>query len=446
MSFPTKLYEAIALENEKLAEELKSGILIVAEFVKERKRIITGGMAIDLLLREKGDKLYPDELNAFPDIDVMTPDNITDVQDLAQILHEKGYSNVSAISGMHITTRRCRIDNRVVCDLGYVPKNLYKRIPFIELKNGYRVIDPLYQRMDQHMLMSKLFTDPPNEAYQNRLKKDITRYNILDEFYPIDCKPGKIKLERVKIPSDFYPIVKENKAPSYIHGYAAYAVLIESAKKLMGDAWMKVKLDPSVVIAGAEFKNDELIFESPCKTIHLLIDISDDLKAPRGSKNYEELIDLIPNKWVLGDIEMWRFTGILISVGIGSVSGQEIIVPSIQYVMMFLLTMYFFGDEEMKNTNLQLYCSLKKLLTYLEPFYSADARKSPFFIPVQTIGTINLSLSNMIILMRIKNNIGEREPDLDTIPPNYWAGQSRLTENFDYESCKYFRKGGRLID
>jgi hypothetical protein len=327
-----------------------------------------------------------------------------------------------------------------MCDATYVPPNVYEKIPFIDLKNGYRVIHPLYQKIDQHMLMSKLYTDPPRESYQNRIKKDLTRYNLLDEFYPVEPVKERVKLFKVKISNDIFPVM--DARPTILHGYCAYAALIQTAKTMLNDKWADVQRDKDIIITEAYFENETYIFETAVDAIHLLIEDPEDSSRPKNFDSYEPLLDLVPDKWISNNIELWRFTGILISAGIGKVGDIEIILPSVQYVLMFLLTMYYFGDEKNKNINLLLYCSLRKLLVYLEPIYT-DEDKSPFFIPTQTIGSINISQSNMIILMRIKQNLGESEPGLLCLPPNYWPASSNMVKNYDYDTCQFFCKGGR---
>jgi len=442
MEFDAKLYEAAALEHEKLAPELKKGFEIVAELVKSRKRIIVGGMAIDLLMREKGEQLYPDELASFPDIDILTPNNLKDVQDLANIFYDNNYPEVSAISAIHVLTRKCRISGRVMLDATYTPPNVYEKIPYLELSNGFRVIHPLYQKLDQHMLLSKLYTDPPRESYQNRLRKDIKRYNLLDDLYPVEPVKESIKLTKVKISNSVYPFV--NETPSVLHGYAAYAALIQSAKAMLGDKWNDVEKDNEIIITDAYFDGDEYVFESCVNSIHLLIDSADDNNKPKHFDSYEPLLDLIPDKWVSKNVELWRYTGILLSVGVGKIGDVELILPSAQYVLMFLLTMHFFGEDQYKNINLLLYCSLRKLLIHLEPLYKDDDN-SPFFIPTQTIGSVNLSQSAMILLLRIQKNLGENVPELLCIPSNYWPATSKEVKHYDYESCEVFRKGGNRI-
>jgi len=110
----TTLYTAQVYEHERLAPELTKALAMVEEFIWARRRVITGGLAIDFALRLRGGRLYDDERAAFPDYDFITPDPLGDAQDLADQLHRAGLPNVSAIGAMHVQTRRVRVDSRPV--------------------------------------------------------------------------------------------------------------------------------------------------------------------------------------------------------------------------------------------------------------------------------------------------------------------------------------------
>ena len=57
---------------------------ITAEYVSKHKLILTGGMAIDLALRAKGESIYDDD--ELPDYDIISDENIKHANTLAQIL------------------------------------------------------------------------------------------------------------------------------------------------------------------------------------------------------------------------------------------------------------------------------------------------------------------------------------------------------------------------
>lgn len=113
-------YENLRKLRDITTEETLRALDEVKRFLLERRHIITGGQAIDYALRLKGSHIYDD--NEVPDYDILTDKFHTEAYDLAQILHDKGFTNVSAINAMHPSTMRVFVNGTSVCDLTYVPK------------------------------------------------------------------------------------------------------------------------------------------------------------------------------------------------------------------------------------------------------------------------------------------------------------------------------------
>ena len=429
----SKIYEARALEHDRLAPEIKSGLKIVEEFIKKRGRIIVGGLSIDILLRAKGKYLYPEDMASFPDLDCISPDSVRDSQDLADILYNAGMPNVSAIGALHIQTRRVRIDGRVVADISYVSPLVYDYIPYLTI-NGLKIIHPLYQRADQHMACSKLFIDPPREVCFNRLKKDIERFNLLDECYPcIECLAVDIRPVRENVVTGTLRTVKQTiPVGAIIHGYAAYAALLDGAKKIL-----KIEKFDNEHIIDVEYKiaGDKIEFQSPFEEMHFLIDLENDEYFKNKPVEYEPLLDMRPQMFLVDKQEYWNIHGLLISVG----TLDNLIVPSIQYVLLFMLMGYFYHRRDI---NIKLYISLLKVLELIEDTYK-PGDNSPYFIPTNVYGKTNLSESQEIKLMRIKADLGTPSECLTSLPPNYWPETSRHTE-YTYD-CWFFDRSGRKI-
>lgn len=156
---------------------------IVRDFIIKHKRIIYGGMSIDMALKAAGGAgIYPpDEV---PDYDFMSPDFYADSIELARILHAEGFPEVNSINATHVTSRRVRLGGDNVADITYIPIELYDRLPTIEY-NGFRVIHPDFQRLDVHRALTLLLEKPPREVILQRAAKDMKRFKLLDNAYPI---------------------------------------------------------------------------------------------------------------------------------------------------------------------------------------------------------------------------------------------------------------------
>ena len=167
----------------------------VSEFGRARKRIFTGGMAIDLALKSVGSYIYD---NFDIDFDFFSPEFHKDAFDLANIISQnRDPRNINAIVAMHVSTMRVRFRWNAVADITYVPPELYKKIPTlsIDLKairsNGkkkslpYLVVHPAFQMIDQHVSMSQPYANEPMVNIMGRCKKDFVRMLKLAHFFDI---------------------------------------------------------------------------------------------------------------------------------------------------------------------------------------------------------------------------------------------------------------------
>lgn len=172
-------YENVVFEHDAQKEVMHEALGIVRDYIQRHKLILVGGMAIDMALRTKGKKLYPD--NKFPDYDFYSPEFHRDAYRIGEILAKK-FDGISVISAFHVSTMKVRINFQEVADITYIPPVVYERIPTVEYK-GFRVVHPSFQMIDQHRALSLPFEKPPLETIFGRWSKDIKRYDLLKEFY-----------------------------------------------------------------------------------------------------------------------------------------------------------------------------------------------------------------------------------------------------------------------
>lgn len=196
----------------------------VSEFGRARKRIFTGGMAIDLALKSVGSYIYD---NFDIDFDFFSPEFHKDAFDLANIISQnRDPRNINAIVAMHVSTMRVRFRWNAVADITYVPPELYKKIPTlsIDLKAirsagkkkslPYLVVHPAFQMIDQHVSMSQPYANEPMVNIMGRCKKDFVRMLKLAHFFDIPKELRQICL----FPEDSK--TKETKATKATNGKA----------------------------------------------------------------------------------------------------------------------------------------------------------------------------------------------------------------------------------
>lgn len=283
-------FEQIVLDHDPRKDMILDALLIVKNYIMEHKLILTGGMSIDMALRNKGKFIYKD--TKLPDYDFYSPEFHKDAYKIAEILAEK-YVDVNVINATHVSTMRVRINSTVVADCTYVPKNVFDRIPTISLKTnkGIKFVHPWYQMIDQHRALSLPFENAPRESIWNRWKKDIERYNLLSEEYPVELPKIKVeKLKQVKYKVDFDLLDGE-----CITGYVGLLYWIHSAVE---DGFTSDVLN-STVFKPLKITNSEFIAEIPDSAYFTILtdNFEELLKKIKGEKKYyNELLDKIPRK------------------------------------------------------------------------------------------------------------------------------------------------------
>lgn len=163
---------------------IEKALEITAEYVAQHKLILTGGTAIDMALRSKGSSIYDE--NALPDYDIISENNLNHAAALAEILCKDGIKDISVINAIHITTVRVRCKNITLLDATYLPENIIKKIPYLDI-GKFRIIHPNYQKIDQRLSLSNLMNDTGISLnIFNRLDKDHKRNKILRDYFKIN--------------------------------------------------------------------------------------------------------------------------------------------------------------------------------------------------------------------------------------------------------------------
>lgn len=151
---------------------------LVFEFLKDSKRKIYGGYAINKHIIQKNVNEGFYELDKeVADIDFYSPDPINDSIKIAHMFLEKGYKNIKASEAQHKETYTVFVEYIKVCDISYVPKNIYNRIPYTEIQNIYYT-GPHFIMID----MLRILTDFSSGLF--RWEKTFPRICLLQKYYP----------------------------------------------------------------------------------------------------------------------------------------------------------------------------------------------------------------------------------------------------------------------
>ena len=207
-------------------EKKRNIINDILTFLKQKKRKIYGGYALNelLLLNNSPETIYED--GSVNDIDFYTTDPINDIIDICDILQKKKYGNVKGTEAIHKETFSVFVDNELYCDISYVPKNIYNKMPFKE-RNGLYIIHPHFMWIDQ----LRVLTDPINSWF--RIKKVYTRFFLLQKYFNLPTNLASIEID--KNDEDTNVILHDineflvNKESTITIGFYAYNYLLKES-------------------------------------------------------------------------------------------------------------------------------------------------------------------------------------------------------------------------
>ena len=176
-----EVYEIIVHKHNNHTPIILKALEEVANYIKQKQHILVGGQAINYALRMKGELMMYSEAEV-PDYDIVTPTFHKDAYELANLLSLKGFTCISVINALHPSTMRVRINFIVVCDITYMPKNLYDSIPTL-FYDEFRIVHPGFQVIDQHLALSRPYDSAPRYTIMYRFEKDIKRHDLLMKYY-----------------------------------------------------------------------------------------------------------------------------------------------------------------------------------------------------------------------------------------------------------------------
>ena len=166
-------------EYEPKIDEINKIYNIITEYIKEKKRKIYGGYALNKLLiaKNKSYAIYDEFDN--PDIDFYSPDPIDDMVEICDRLFKAGLKDVTGQEAQHKETYSIFVNqNGPYCDISYMPNNIYSKVRFIQ-QDGYNITHPWFIMID----FFRMFSDPIISYW--RLEKHFARYLKLQKAYPL---------------------------------------------------------------------------------------------------------------------------------------------------------------------------------------------------------------------------------------------------------------------
>jgi len=414
----SKDYENISESRDADFKILEKALVNVEKFIKTKSRILYGGMSIDFALKAAGKPgIYSD--STIPDYDFMSPNMYKDSIELADIMHKDEFPNVSSINAMHVTSRRVRINYVPVADITYIPQSLYDKVPTLKY-NGLRVVHPDFQRIDMHRALSYPFEGAPMEVIQFRTRKDIQRFKLLNDAYPITlsrCKKFTAKPIEVKWEMFENAVIGDTAAYAFMRS----ALVNVSTTLKLNTPTLKDTFDPELEITPKHIRFKSL--ENRCCIITELLE---NKKLPNAKFFNRLLDDYIPKRAEVkqGDtiyeyhdskgkllpacqlIEMVSNINKTAPHWGKSIPSKSIWISGIQNVLLHFLARYWMNDDDKWLWMYWSGCELVKIAEIVAQKLSDDSLiQTPFFLMTQTYGSYNWTYTYIVTSRRLQTQI-----------------------------------------
>ena len=249
-------------EVEPTISEIKNVNSIIMDFIKLNKRKIYGGVALEYFLQDKNAEENIYQENAFPDIDFYSADPIGDLIKLCNDLNDKGFKHVRGREAIHKESYSVYVNNRHYCNISYVPKNIYNKIQFKQIKD-FIIVHPHFLLIDY----LRVLTDPIISYLRLKEKNAFGRFYLIQKYFslPYVNKPFEFDFDKTsekttkEILNTVLDFTKEKD--SMVHcGFLAYNYYLEESKMLTKRQNTKFKtIDiPYYEIVSTNYKEDTL--------------------------------------------------------------------------------------------------------------------------------------------------------------------------------------------
>jgi len=160
-------------------ELIQKMIKITENYIKEHKRIVYGGTAIEAYLEAKGVSIYHDP-SKYLDYDFYTPNNEQDSIAIANLFQDAGFKYSRRVLAIHAGTYRVSAEftKEFIADASFVPQKEFDKLPKCDI-NGILYIDPQFLKIDLYTSVS----NPHTNIF--RWEKSYKRLIQLEELYPL---------------------------------------------------------------------------------------------------------------------------------------------------------------------------------------------------------------------------------------------------------------------
>ena len=171
--------------------EIKQIFTIVENFIRTKKLIPYGGIAINAIL-PKSDQFYNRNIE-LPDFDFFSPNALEDAKELCDIYVKAGFVEVEGKPGIHQGTFKVFVNFIPVADITFLNKDIFNQLKKDAVKvSGILYAPPNFLRMSMYLELSR----PSGDT--SRWEKVMKRLTLLNKSYPLhgnDCDTHNFQRE-----------------------------------------------------------------------------------------------------------------------------------------------------------------------------------------------------------------------------------------------------------
>lgn len=252
---------AKAIMLEPTLVDIKAINQIILNFLMEKNRKLYGGLALHYLMIKKNPKeaIYG-EFNP-GDIDFYSPDPLRDTVEICNRIYKGGYYPVDGRNAQHKDTYKIFVNYKDFCDITYVPKNIYNRMPYETYNFGrdkvLTLIHPHFMTVD----IFRMLSDPILSYW--RIDKNFKRLISMLKYYPFPEKKNPINItgsnEYLDMALDkSLDFIKSKFHSCIVIGFYAYNYFLMKSGITKSSSKIKLLRPPYYEVVSTNYKTDAM--------------------------------------------------------------------------------------------------------------------------------------------------------------------------------------------
>jgi hypothetical protein len=339
------LRNAVEIAEKKKKSKMRSPIMekifnIVETFIKDKKLICYGGIAINNILPKK-EQFYDINLD-YPDYDFFSPNSMDDAKELADIYFSNGFEEVEAKAGIHTGTYKIYVNFISVADITFMDSYLFTILQknSITKKNIYYA-PPNFLRMSAYLELSR----PDGDI--SRWEKIWKRLVLLNMYFPIKTPHCNITTvitnNNTSKNKNIYNIILNSIISQKLVIFGAYALL--QYNKYINNNYNNKYMYPDFdVLALDPFESSNIMKNELLKHNILNIEI----------KQYNSIGELIPEHYeIIVDNESYIYlykTTACHSYNTTTIKNKSVNIASIDTMLSFYFA-FLYSNKKNYDTN-----------------------------------------------------------------------------------------------